>query len=1393
VASSEKQPLLNNTLLSLFILFVLNSQSFSQYKKPSFNHLTVEDGLSQSTIFAITQDHKGFIWIGTRDGLNRYDSHDIKIYRSVSGDPNSLVYNVITSLLTDSKGQLWVGTSMGACLYHYDKDNFTRILNVSGETSSLSSNNVTVIYEDRHKNIWIGTRGGLDLVVSQSPLKMKQFFHNPGDSRSLANNYVRAIYQDDYGDIWVGTVNGLSRFRWDNKNSGKLNCKQFSEADTHTLSDNWINAITGDENGTIWIGTEKGGLTIYDRKTNQFYSRRHKGSDDIYQKLFTTIESVRVINKDKNNQYWIGTMSGLFLFDPFRKQWKEFLSNPDNPSSLSDNSVRTIFIDRNDSKWIGTFYGGVDFYSSISNQFDHFRQMGKNSPLRFKMASAFYEDDQNNLWLSIDGGGIIFWDRKKNTFETYKHKVDDPSSLSHDNVKCIFPDKHEGLWIGTFNGLNYLSFRTKKIVRYFSQPGNPATIPNDRIYDIKADKDGNIWIATNGGGLCKYNKKESRFESRHFNGTLPNEPNSDLLTSLHFDSKGRLWIGTSLGLNVQFANGTFWHFNRTSKNKESLDGKYILFIHEDRQKHIWVGTRGNGLFSFNEKDKDFSQLTIDDGLPGNEIYGFLEDDNGFLWLSTENGISKFDAVNKKFKNYGKNDGLICKEFNFNSYMKDHAGTMYFGGYNGIVTFHPDSIVENPDVPPLSFTKLKLFNKDVEIGDAKGVLAKPISETRSLTFHYDQNVFSIEFAVLNYINPNKNQYAYRLDGFEEKWNFVNKPIATYMNLKPGTYTFLAKGSNNDGEWNETPISLTIKILPPPWKTWWAYLLYIGVIIAALMNFMKLMRVRLKLEQNLYLEQMENKKQNELHQAILHFFTNISHELRTPLTLIISPIDNLINMTSDVSVRRQLQVIHSNANRLLRLMNQLLDFRKHETKNLKLKVAEGNIVKFIQEIQLAFQEYARLKKIALEFESDSFDIKVWYDREELEKVFFNLLSNAFKFTPEGGKVTITMKELHSGSADGVEIVVEDNGIGIPQAHLDKIFDSFYQVKNHNLLNQGFGIGLALSKGIIELHHGNITINSIEAANGMPGMTRFTIFLRFGNAHFEKTEIVHDFKTSEQIDSYLSLEEDPLESLTDMEFPVNAKEPYALLVVEDNPEIRHYLKTRLRALFSITEASNGQEAWEIASTSLPDLIISDVMMPVMDGITLTNRLKSDERTSHIPIILVTARSTIVHQMEGLETGADEYITKPFNFNLLELKIRNLLITREKLKQKYSRIVSLEPKYEEISNPDEKFIQRLLSIVETHMVESEFNVAKLVAEIGMSRPVLFRKIKVLTGMSVIDLIRTTRLKKAAMLLKQKKMSIAEVGYAVGFSDSKYFSKAFRHHFGKSPTEFITEADHAE
>lgn len=1368
-------------LLILLLGFRPSLTRAQTFEKLTFDHLTIEEGLSQSSVFAITKDADGFMWFGTRDGLNRYDSRNIKIYRTKENDNRSLLGNNINCFMIDSHKKLWIGTNEGLNIYNSASDDFTRSKLDPDFKQALGQNHVTAILEDKKGTIWIGTHRGLSKVISRNPLQYQHFRYDATKANSLLHDEVRTLYADKEGTLWIGSAKGVSKLV--EASSGKTTFINYPLASMNLQGKSWINCLTEDNNGNILIGTEQNGIKILDKKSgviSSFYFKNNEGR---------SIETVRVIERNNNN-LWIGTIEGLYIYNLVSGDLQVHKIDPDDNLSLSDNSVRSIYIDRAGSYWIGTFYGGVNTYSPLSRQFAKINLKDLKNQKIYKIAGAMVTDRHQNLWISTDGNGLYCLNRKGETIKQFKHSGNDANTISHNKIKCLLLDGDKGLWIGTLNGLNYYDFKTEKFHRYFHKADDPYSLPDDRIYDLKKDVYGNLWIGTYRGGLCLLNKETKAFERFAYNASDSTSLSSDGVTYIHEDSKNNLWVGTISGLNQKSkGENTFVRF----LNSNSQNNPYVMCIYEDTQKRLWIGTREAGLRLKLQDNNNFRTFTSDDGLAGNTISGVLEDSKGILWISTENGISRLDPTTFTFKNYNKNDGLICSEFNFNSFHKDNNGLMYFGGYNGIVKFHPDSIRENTTPPLLTFTKLKLFNKEVPIDSTgKGVLHKSLAKTAELELGYTQNIFSVEFASLSFIHPNKNKYVYKLSGFEDQWNFVNDPIATYMNLSSGQYTLLVKGSNNDGVWSAEPIQLRITVLPPFWKTWWAYSIYGLMLLSLAFALSRFYKMRWKLKHDLQLEHMEKEQQEKLHKAKLNFFTNIAHEIRTPLTLIVSPLDLATERyANDSFLQKQLQIVKSNTTRLIRLINQLLDFQKQESGNLKLKPTEGNIIELLKEIIFSFSEYTNSRHILLKFNSSMDDIRLHYDRDELEKVFCNLLYNAFKFTPGGGEVSITVSiETSSEPAakkPQVKIVLEDNGIGIPAGDLPKIFNRFFQVENNSIGESGFGIGLALTKGIIELHGGSIAVESQEAEMGHSGFTRFTIMLPLAPQRLPDEPVsTKDFVLGDGV-----VVGSPL-PLAMINHQVEQKQDhrYSILVVEDNIEIRNCLKSILSSSYVILEASNGTDALAITNQNLPDLVLSDIAMPGMDGLEFTRLIKSDERTNHIPVILLTARGATEHHAEGINTGADDYITKPFHNQILQLKIRNLLAIREMLKEKYHRIVTLEPHHEEIEDPNNKFLRRLMNILEANINDPDFNVAKLVTEIGMSRPVLFRKIKMLTGLSVIDLIRSIRLKKAEMLLKQKKMTISEVAFTVGFNDPKYFSKSFRSQFGKNPSEYMESLD---
>ncbi|WP_234735792.1 hybrid sensor histidine kinase/response regulator transcription factor [Tellurirhabdus bombi] len=1371
-------------ILSVLMLECLPERAFSQPITQTFSHLTVEEGLSQSSVYAITQDKADFMWFGTRDGLNRYDAGKVVVYRKQSKQPNSLSSNAINSLLTDRQGRLWVGTNGGLNFYQPKQDNFQRIVSDSTNTQSLSNSQVTTLLQDLDGSLWVGTRDGLNRSKKPTSFQFERFLATSDAQTALANTYIRALFQDRQGTLWVGTSAGLSRLT--RTKAGRYQIANFYlEAKDSVYRDNanWVNTIAEDAAGRLWLGTEKKGIALFDKTKGKVVSW------NAVQGLDLSTQTIRNIEPGEQGRFWVGTISGLYIIAQDGRYFQKLTNNPAKVGSLNDNSIRAIYRDRNGSFWVGTYYGGVNFYSSLAKPFGAFQLVDREGGIPFKTAGPMLPSQQGQLWIGTDDRGLLLTNRNRTILRHYTHTPKNKQSISNDKIKCLLADGQKGLWVGTIKGLNYLDFRTNSFTRYFNDPGDANSLPDDRIYDLKYDAEGNLWIATYRGGLCRFEPKTGLFERLIAQPANPEALQTNAITSLLIDSRQQFWVGTTQGLYQKIkGKNAFIRLKHKSDDSTSLSGNYIACLFEDQQQRLWVGTRDNGLNRLEPGSRTFRRFSVQHGLPGNTIAGIREDGRGRIWISTENGLSRFDPKQGRFSNFDKHDGLVCKEFTTNSAYRDERGYLYFGGYNGIVIFHPDSIRSNNHIPRLAFTGLKLFNQPVSLADStQTILEKSIQHTPSLTFNHQQNVFSVEFAVLNFINSPKNRYAYQLVGFDKDWNYVDEPVATYMNLEPGDYTLRIKGANNDGVWNPQPLEVAITILPPLWKSTWAYALYVTVFLGLLYMWSRFNRVRLQLAHDLQLEHLEKERQQELHQTKLNFFTNIAHEIRTPLTLVISPIEVLSSQyPADSLIQKQLSVMKLSTNRLLRLLNQLLDFQKHETGNVRLHRQEHDLVTFLRSITDSFQEYARSRQVTLRYESEKAAVSVWFDAGEMEKVFYNLLLNAFKFTPAGGEIAVRIAFPEGTDADEnqVCIFIEDNGVGISADDLHRIFHRFYQADHPGTHNSGFGIGLALSKSIIDLHQGTIGVESREASAGQHGHTQFMIKLPLAVA----SEATNIKAKGEEITAFLAPAEPIVVDFVQEEVSTNhSVEKPLILIVEDQEDIRAYLKEMLQETYQVVEAANGALAWEQATQSLPDLVISDVAMPVMDGVELTRRLKTDARTAHIPVILLTARTAVEHQLAGLKTGADEYLTKPFHGQLLMTRIQNLLQLREKLKAKYHRIVTLQPQNQEIDHPDDKFLNRLMTIMESNLSNADFNVASLVTEMGMSRPVLFRKVKMLTGLSVIDLLRTTRLKKAEMLLKQRKMSVSEVAFTVGFNDPKYFSKSFRSQFGQTPTEYLT------
>ena len=1338
---------------SLLILQLLLTNQALLAQKVDFNHITVENGLSNNSILAITQDKVGFMWFGSRNGLNRYDGISFKTYQNIKNDLKSLPSNYIISILCDSKNTLWVGSEFGLSKYITKEDNFERI--------TLENGSNTIIYcllEDIEGNIWVGTSDGL--YNNQKDKDSEKQIFKKVKNNLLIGTIIRSIYQDKNGKILIGTNNGLTIMY---KINGEFIYENFQHQalNINSLSGNYITTISEDDDNNIWIGTQNNGITIF-QYSNKKFTRLEK-KKNYCSKLINN--KIRIIKTRKNGEIWIGTQEGINVINPTKEKCQLYQNENNNKQSLNQNSIYSLYEDKNENLWVGTYFGGINLVYSKNTNFSILQNQNNQSSLSNNVVSSIVEDKLKNLWIGTEGGGLNYYNRINETFTVYKNKYNDNSSLGSNLVKAVYIDKDDNVWTGTHGGgLNVFDKKNKIFKRYIFIENNTIT-QNSEITSIVEDNRNILWIATNRGlYLLKRNGINLTEVSKEYSG-IKNKILYPIL--LYKDRNENIYITAENGL-----------FKKEGERLNLISNENnINSLLEDKNGNIWIGSNNGGIRLYNTINKTIYNYSNVNVLSNRNVLGLLEDELGNIWISTDNGLIKFNPSNKTFKIYNKNDGLIGKQFNYNSYLKDSEGRLYFGGYNGIVNFLPSQIESNDVKSPIIFTSLKLFNKNVAINENDGLLNENINNTKLIEFNHDQNIFTIGFSLLNYIKSEKNTYAYKLAGFDKSWNLTKDNSVTFTNLSYGDYVFWVKGSNNDGIWS-SPIALKIKILPPIWLTFTAYFIY-SILIVILLFF---------ITRFIYLKALI-KKEDDLNKNKINFFTNVSHEIRTHLTLIMTPLEGLIDRSNkDVKINYQLQQIKNNSNRLLKLVNELMDFRKTESQTLKLRIKRKNIIPLLYDIFENFKEISLLKNINVSFIHVFEEIALYYDEEQLEKVFFNLLSNAIKFTPNGGIIClqVIIKD------NKVIITVSDNGKGIAPEYINNIFTNFFQVADHGIQNTGYGIGLALSKNIIELHQGSITVDSEYAMNNESGKTTFTVTLLQGNKHFENT--IHVIEKVENSSETKINESQKIENSIIIQDTIENN--FVILIADDNIEIRNLIHEHLCKDYNIVLTENGLEAWQQACEIIPDIIISDVMMPIMDGFTLCEKIKSDNRTSHIPVVLLTAKNAEKDRIIGLETGADIYISKPFSTKVLELSIRNIIQAREKLRQKFSsqlvklhqhEIVPSSAEHLFINSIEREFLNNVINIIESHLDDPEFGVEKLAKKVAMSTPILYKKIKAVSNMSVNDFVKSIRLKKGAQLLLEKTLTINEVSFTVGFNDRKYFSKEFKKQYGVNPKDYVS------
>ncbi len=1291
------------------------------------------------------------MWFATEKDLNRYDGHNVKRYKLKYKANAATFYTTPVAFLIDKAGTFWVGTRSGLMKYVPGKDDFVQL-----EDQFLKHKIVRALFEDKSGKIWIGTNKGL-YIFNYETGSISPF--ESAFNLLLPQKDIYCIYQDSRGVIWLGTNSGLVEIK---NTNGKFASRLFQKQPGRPggLSDNQVTAIVEDNENRLWLGTQKSGLELYDAKENSFsHIKQQKGSNGLAH------NSIRKIMKDANGQFWIGTQDGLSILNPADKTFKTYRKS-DSKNSLSQNSIYCIYRDVNGSVWIGTYFGGVNVTHAYHTPF-RVLHGNNNTLLTTNIFSSIVVDNGEDLWLGTEGGGVLCYNAKQKTVDAFRKIPNDRNSLGSNLVKVVYKDKKEQIWVGTHGGgLNLYDRKSKSFTRPVAAL-NKLDTSNLEILSLLNDSKNRFWVGTN-TGLKVFSEHENTFKSISDSFSL--EGPGIVINTLLEDSKNRIWIGSEKGLYL------IENYN-TTEVSEKIDVNCII---ESQNGILWLGINSVGLGRLDPQDKKIKIYSQKDGLVNKNVLGILEDKNNDLWLSTDNGLAKFDPRTSKFQSYSIADGLAGNEFNYHSYCKDKSGKFYFGGYNGITCFFPDSIEINDTRSPIVFTDFKVFDKSVFRQKLSPYTGTQFGAGNVTKLNYNENTISINFSLLNYIKSDKNLYLYRLEGFDSNWHSSNKTEVNYNKLSRGTYTFVVKGRNNDGVWSE-PIFIKFNIHPPFWLTWWAWCIYIGLFGLILFLVIRFLFIRA-----LY------KKDHEIHQLKLNFFTNISHEIRSHLTLILAPIEKVLeDKKLNLDSRNQLENVKSNSDRLLSLVNELLDFRKAETNHLSLCKKNDDLIYFLQEIYSSFRQLSLAKNISMSFTHNEKIIMLSYDKVQLEKVFFNLLSNAFKFTPEGGKISLSVEK----DKNNVEIKILDNGIGIAEEFQDRLFDNFYQVAEHEIQNTGYGIGLALAKNIVELHNGIITVTSSVATQTHAGFTCFTINLPL---NIDANELNGDIRTPTEkksfaVDKDLEIPCQTDDYITGSTTAIGStphKRKETVLVVEDNDELRKMVAQTFINTHKVVECENGKVAWQYAIQHIPDLIISDIMMPELNGEELCKKIKQDERTSHIPVILLTAKSSQTDVITGLETGAEVYITKPFSLRALFLNARNLLTSKEKLRKKINFEIVSSPvpgshETSPLSKLDQEFLHNISLLVEEHLDDPDFGIDMICRKVGMSRPVLYKKVKSLTDMSVNEFIKTIKLKKAAQLLKQRELTVNEICYAIGYSDRRYFTQEFKKHFGLTPTEF--------
>jgi signal transduction histidine kinase/ligand-binding sensor domain-containing protein/AraC-like DNA-binding protein len=1333
-------------------------------------YFSTDNGLSSSLINQLYQDRKGFIWIATEYGLNKFDGTRFSVYKHIEGDSCSLKNNYVRSLFEDSKERFWIGYINGLMRYDRGTDDF-REIKILREGKQVFPHVVQTLELSNNK-ILIATAGHGIFTLDE-----KEMQANDTDdiNKQLSSNYISCIYEDSGHNLWIGTENqGVVCYNPDTNRSMSF---KYPE-----ISGNKVSSILEDKNGNIFVGTLTQGINRYDRESKKFSAIPYKGDSKLLVKHLAII----------GDKLYAGTDGqGLKIYNEETRSIDDYYINS-APFDFSEGKVHYILQDRDHNIWLGLFQKGVVFMPRQGNMFQYYGHKSIHyNPIGTGCVMAVYKDSNHHLWISGDNEGIYELDESGRRIHHYQPKKD--AGAISNTILCMFEDSRHNFWLGSYtSGLALMNRKTGEC-KYL-----PEFI-NEKIYCITEDKHSTLYIATLGSGLYSYDlntKEVKRYESSQKNSADAQQDAifNDWINHVLCDSEGLIWLAHYKGISCY--NPKTESFVNYQQSNNLFPGCIGYSLLEDYTGNIWAGT-SDGLYYYDKKTEQTYHYTTADGLSNNVICGLCEDEDHNIWMSTYMGISKYDTKEKRFINYYAGDGLQGNEFTHGAFYKDEKGKIYFGGIYGVTCFNPKDIVEHNQKVELSITDFYVFNHPINkksLSDGNSIISTSVPDADLYRLSYKDNTFSIVFSTLKYDNPERIVYQYRIKELSEQWLNTEPGVnrVTYNNLPHGKYTFEVRASNYG---NHPTHTHTIKIvITPPWyQSWWAYIIYAALGVLLILGIMNYVMARIRHRREL----MQREQMEMINEAKLQFFINISHEIRTPMTLIINPLEKLLAEGKDSEVHKTYLMIYRNAQRILRLINQLMDIRKLDKGQMFMKFRETDMVGFINDLMLTFEYMARKKDIRFTFEHTEPQLKVWVDLNNFDKILMNILSNAFKYTPEHGEIHVKLSTGHNnGYKDALknyfEITVTDSGIGIDREKIERIFERFYQIDNDvTNSNFGTGIGLHLSRSLVRLHHGIILAENREDGPG----SRFTIRIPLGSAHLLDSELENPDTDTVRKRAIMAKEQPELSegiALAEEEETkkgVRAKTNMRLLIVEDEEEIRSYLNDELSGEYKITTCKNGKEAYDIILTNTPDLVISDIMMPEMDGITLCRKVKQNVNVNHVPIILLTAKSKPEDKMEGMEIGADAYMIKPFNTELLKSTIANLIANRKLLKSKFSGAQQQGDKIQKINlkSSDEILMNKIMKVINENIADPSLNVETLAGSVGLSRVHIHRKLKELTNLSARDFIKSIRLKQAATLLQEKKLTISEVAYATGFTNPSHFSNSFKEFYGTSPKDYMS------